>query len=221
MELPKIEKSHFSFNNDNEVHVWIASLLTDIDYFNLLSTDEKMKASRFKNVKEQKIFITSHGILRGLLSGYVDINPYKVHISRNKYGKPLLHSEKKELRLRFNLTHSESLACYIFSWKHEVGIDVEYIDNSFDWTQVANQYFTSAELRKLNSTTTELQRNEFYRLWTRKEALLKAKGIGLIGLEQLEDNKLENYYIESFQFLDYQGAIAINNKTQKVQFFYL
>jgi 4'-phosphopantetheinyl transferase len=59
-----------------------------------------------------------------------------------------------------------------------VGIDVERVDQKFDWTGPAQIAFHHDERRFVEQAHTA-RRARFYRLWTRKEALFKALGKGV------------------------------------------
>src|SRR5204863_6423647 len=84
--------------------------------------------------------------------------------------------------IHFNVAHSEGLALYAFTRVGEVGIDVEFMRDLPDWEQVAEAAFSSYELAQLRACPAERRRDEFFRAWTRQEAVLKALGTGLSGV---------------------------------------
>ena len=85
----------------------------------------------------------------------------------------------------FNAAHSEGLALYAFTHVGEVGIDIELIRDLPDWEQVAGAAFSPHELALLRACPAERRRDEFFRAWTRQEAVLKALGTGLGGAAKI------------------------------------
>jgi len=81
--------------------------------------------------------------------------------------------------LNFNLTHSGGLALFAVACGTQVGIDLEEIRPDFVRDKLAERFFSRAEVAQLTSLPREMQTQGFFSCWTRKEAFLKAKGVGL------------------------------------------
>jgi 4'-phosphopantetheinyl transferase len=81
--------------------------------------------------------------------------------------------------LHFNLSHSGKIALYAFAYERKVGVDVEYVRGSLDNEELAAHYFSTYECSVLHSLPASLREEAFYTCWTRKEAYIKALGIGL------------------------------------------
>jgi len=148
-----------------------------------LSDIELEKASKFRFLEDQHRYIVTHATLRTILGSYLKTEPAEIEFISNDFGKPSL-SEKYE-RIHFNLSHSKGISALAFSTKSEIGIDIERIEPKFDFEMIANSHFSKAENHFLHAEKME-SRNRFYTLWTRKEAFLKAVGIGIgenIGIE--------------------------------------
>ncbi|MDR3185963.1 MAG: 4'-phosphopantetheinyl transferase superfamily protein [Christensenellaceae bacterium] len=107
-------------------------------------------------------------------------------ILRDLNGKPYFSncSDKKHM-LYFNLTHSGDIAMCV-TGASEVGADIEQIQKIP--TQVAKRYFDLTEQEKFFKTTLDKQDEVFYQIWTKKESLLKAIGLGLRGLGKNVEN---------------------------------
>ena len=90
----------------------------------------------------------------------------KLAISRNEKGKPIIKGYNGHL----SVSHSEDIIVAAFS-DHSVGIDIEYIKER-DFHALAARYFNSNEAKKINKESSE----EFYRLFTMKEAYYKLSG---------------------------------------------
>lgn len=204
---------------NHEVHIYVASLTPVPDlqptYFNLLNSDERERAARLISPRHQQRFITAHGILRKLLSRYLNTTPEIIEFSHGQHRKPSLQPPS----LQFNISHSDNLAVYAFTRTGEIGVDIEKIqvDQKLD---VAERFFSPSEILALTSQAATEQAATFYRLWSRKEAIIKANGRGLsqplasfsvaatdtVETLVLEDGKWTLYPLAADP--DYAGAIA-------------
>lgn len=214
--------SRTSFSLGKEVHVWLVAVHPASHLFRLLSTEERGVAARFKFRHDQERYIRAHGILRQILAGYTGVDPAYLSFNKTKYGKPVLDHVKVEETVHFNMTYSRRLICYIISKHSEVGIDVEYLSQDFDWGGIATTYFSPQELDRLENTTKKEQVSLFFKLWTAKEALLKCKGIGLNGVRDIhpEASDLGRYQCYTFcHEKAYQCSIAVASNVSRIQFY--
>jgi 4'-phosphopantetheinyl transferase len=169
--------------SSNDVHVWCASL--DIDILqskNLsmnLSADELARAGRFRFERDRKRFILAHAFLRVIIGRYLEINPHQLCFEYTSHGKPILSSNQGYDTLCFNMSHSNEFAIYAFARGRKVGIDVERIDANVDFEQIAQRFFSSGEIRSLESIHKNKRCELFFQYWTRKEAFIKATGKGM------------------------------------------
>lgn len=168
---------------EDEVHIWRASLeqpeTTIQSLRQRLAEDELAKSARFHFEKDRNHFIVAHGLLRTLLGRYLHMHPDQLHFHVNAYGKPSLDPAFHEQPVNFNLSHSHKLALYAFTFRRHVGIDVEYMRPHVEFEQVARHSFSPVEQRVLHALSIEARPQAFYRCWTRKEAYIKARGMGL------------------------------------------
>jgi medium-chain acyl-[acyl-carrier-protein] hydrolase len=165
----------------NDVHVWRAPLeqpppsLEALEQ--TLSPDERQRAERFHFPRDRRHFIAGRGILRTLLSRYLGQRPDEIQFCYNPHGKPRLCPETTGLH--FNLAHSHGLALYAVSRGRELGVDLERVRADFDGEQLAQRFFSPREAAGLRSLPAAQRREAFFSCWTRKEAYLKATGMGL------------------------------------------
>jgi 4'-phosphopantetheinyl transferase len=110
-----------------------------------------------------------------LLENYTGIKAEKINFLFNKYNKPFLNDHVIE----FNLSHSKDFVLIGFTKNHALGVDVEYINPTIDFFDLAPRVFTKNEQKQLGSISLNMQRFAFYQGWTCKEAFIKAKGKGL------------------------------------------
>lgn len=162
------------------VHIWLASLIENekdiLLYQSVLSQKELVRASNYKFSKDQRRYVLSRGILRCLLSRYLEQKPQDINILYSPWGKPHL---LQDLHLYFNVSHSKDYVIYALSSKYEVGIDIEYIDPTIDIDCIIPSILSSPQEFTYWQTIKEKEKiNSFFKLWVCKEAYLKACGKG-------------------------------------------
>lgn len=167
-----------------------------------ITSPEISIANKFKYEKDKSRYIIARSFLRKILSNILGINPLDIIISTNKFGKPVL-DHKKYSNIKFNLSHSGDIIVYAFSLFNEVGIDIEILDSTINHLEIAKNCFSSEETLFLKNSKNQFEMTDkFFRIWTRKEALLKAVGTGLLPelkqIDVLQDViKLDLFSIES------------------------
>lgn len=144
----------------------------------LLSSAERARAQRFVFARDRVRYVQAHAALRQLLAQALgQADPAALVFGARADGKPWLPAAP---RLRFNLSHSADTAVIALSDQAEVGVDVEHPHALPDALALAAAHATAAERAALATLPTPAQRAAaFLRLWTRKEACLKAVGSGL------------------------------------------
>ena len=90
--------------------------------------------------------------------------------------KPLC---KNNPNLYFNMSHSHEYACYAFSFNHQVGIDIEFMNTKIEVEDLLSIVTTPEEMFIFDRLDQDDKFYTFYKAWTLKEAFLKALGIGL------------------------------------------
>ena len=141
-----------------------------------LSAEETERIARFHFQADKDRFIAAHGCLRDVLARYVHCEPPELSFSNGEHGKPSLSSDE---RIDFNLTHSGDYALIATARGRKVGIDVERIRQGISSHVIARQYFSKAEVAELQALPIEEREVAFFTCWTRKEAYIKAQGLGL------------------------------------------
>lgn len=170
-------------NIGGSVHVWCASLdcvpAERGDLESLLSPDEKTRANRFHFPRDRNRYVVARGLLRELLGAYLQQAPGSLEFSYAQHGKPYLAGENAASGFSFNLSHSGDIVVYAFAVERNLGIDVEQIRADAAGDAIARRYFSAREIDDLRSLPEGAKLEGFFNCWTRKEAFLKATGMGL------------------------------------------
>jgi 4'-phosphopantetheinyl transferase len=141
------------------------------EYQSVLTAAERARAMRYRFEDDRRRAIVSRGALRILLPKYVEET---IDIIEAPGGKPHLGSGGIE----FNVSHSGSIVALAFA-DAPVGIDLERRRTMEDDAhRIARRHFSQAEITRLAAATSTDE--EFFAIWTAKEAVVKAAGIGLV-----------------------------------------
>ena len=143
-----------------------------------LSADERERAGRFVFPEHRERFIAARGVLRALLGRYLNRPPEQLEFRYSERGKPALDRADQDA-LCFNLSHSRDLALYAVTRQRQVGIDVEWVRADIADEQIAERFFSPAEVQVLKAVPAASRPVAFFTCWTRKEAYLKARGEGI------------------------------------------
>jgi 4'-phosphopantetheinyl transferase len=181
-----------------EVHVWLASLDRDVGVLEgLLSADERERAGRFAFERHRKRFIAGRGVLRILAGAYRLRPPEEIRFQYSASGKPALAGAGSvDDGLRFNLSHAEGLGLFAFSRGREVGVDLERVGDESAASAIA-AYLRGRENASLAGVEGEKRVRRLFELWAREEALVKARGDGLGGVNRstLQDSESARWVI--------------------------
>jgi len=165
----------------DEIHVWQAKL--DAPRFELsslhetLTADERDRAARFHFERHRRRFIVARGILRSIIARYFRIDAGGIRFDYGAKGKPLLAEPKVE-KFGFNVSHSGDLALYAFAPGADIGVDVEIIRPVDEMDAIAKRFFSPLEYDILQRLPQADRLEAFFCCWTRKEAYIKAEGLG-------------------------------------------
>ncbi len=163
-----------------KVQVWLIPLGIEASHgeqcLQLLSRDEQVNASRLKFSRHRNRYIAARAMLRVLLGADVGVSPETIAFAYGPHGKPILASHPA---VNFNLAHTRELAILAISRTHQVGVDIECINRTLDYDPLARRYFTAHEYANLQLMPAVDRQRAFLTVWTRKEAIAKALGLGL------------------------------------------
>jgi 4'-phosphopantetheinyl transferase len=141
-----------------------------------------------------------------------------------------------EYKLEFNLSHSGNYVLIVVAEEHKVGIDVEKIRPDMENESIANRFFSSREVSELMAVPPEQRKLAFFNCWTRKEAYIKAQGLGLslpldsfdvsltpnepviLRATRPDANEASRWTLVSLEFdSNYAAALAVEGKDFKLR----
>lgn len=146
-----------------------------------LSADERARAERLVRARDGRRFVRCRGALRAILGDLLGVAPAEVEFEVGPGGKPSLR-QPADSCWRFNVTHSGELALIAVTSGRELGVDVELTRPIQQSSRIVESYFTAAEVAEFLKLDEAERAAAFIRGWTRKEAVVKAQGVGLAGL---------------------------------------
>jgi 4'-phosphopantetheinyl transferase len=145
----------------------------------LLSKSEIDRAGRFHHERDRQRFTAAHGETRRRLAQRAGVEPASLSFGFAAHGKPFISGPDAARRWHFNLTHSGDFAVLAVTDGVAVGVDIEQWQDIRAGPSVARRYFSEAEQSVYINSAPSRRRETFFRIWTRKEAVIKALGLGL------------------------------------------
>ena len=140
----------------------------------LLSRDERARADRFVYDRHRRRYTLAQAHLRRVLAQLTGTRPERIRFHFGRHGKPLLPGGPS-----FNQSHSEERVMIAVAAEGRLGVDIEVLRAVRHMLGLADRNFAPDESARLRAAPASERRALFFRLWTRKEAFLKALGFGL------------------------------------------
>ncbi|MFT5782396.1 MAG: 4'-phosphopantetheinyl transferase [Pseudomonas sp.] len=161
---------------EHEVQLWLLSLHEGAARLAELTAEEQARAERFRCPKARNTFIQTRAGLRHVLGHYLALPPLAVALRYGPQGKPQLDVGMPALH--FNLSHSHQQAVIAIA-QTPIGVDLEWQQAALKWRELAAECCHPSELATLQAASDQQGHVQLLRLWTAKEAYLKARGEGL------------------------------------------
>ncbi|MBU2928312.1 4'-phosphopantetheinyl transferase family protein [Winogradskyella psychrotolerans] len=134
---------------------------------------EVERAHRYHQLKDFKRFVICRSILKIIIAQLKGLKVSQVYFEKNDNHKPYFPLDKL---LFFNVSHAGDYALIAIG-PCELGVDIECINPQFEYDEILTTVFSTEEINFINDS--EDERYDFYKLWTRKEAIVKATGQGI------------------------------------------
>lgn len=165
-----------------DVHFWFATTPRNSSAQSLaegpLSADEHRRANRFLSKPAKELYIFAHTLLRVTLARYLGLMPEAIRFRSTVNGRPELVSSPSGRELRFNLSHTDGLVACVVSHLF-CGVDVEAREPQINHSDLAEVVLSEEELAAWRRHPSSDCGERFMRIWTLKEAYVKARGLGL------------------------------------------
>jgi len=148
----------------------------------LLDPAEIATLQQIKSVTRRVELLHGRAQLRRLLASHAGLSASSIEIVAGPHGKPGAHAVGVPLLPDFNVSHSAQVLAIAIGHGANIGLDIERADPRLtpDLEGIARRQFTQTEYRQIMPQP-ELERLDcFFRIWTLKEAMLKAVGTGLL-----------------------------------------
>ncbi len=160
-----------------QVHIFRMKLdgVARVDLGHLLDSHEQARSQRFLFEIHRTRFINTHIQTRQILGYLLGVDPASLAFTYNEYGKPALTGSS----LRFNISHSQDWGLLAATLDQEIGVDIEVVRHEVNRSAIAARFFAPQEVQELQSLPESKQAEGFFHCWTRKEAYIKARGLGL------------------------------------------
>jgi 4'-phosphopantetheinyl transferase len=141
----------------------------------MLTPEEHRRVREFRFDVDRRRYIVRRGRLREILADRLRCSPCEIPLSCNAFGKPRIEG----VDVRFNLSHSSGVALYVVGRGAELGCDIEWRLPKLAVEDVAERFFSAHEIQSLRSVPHPQRVEAFFNCWTRKEAFVKALGLGV------------------------------------------
>jgi 4'-phosphopantetheinyl transferase len=140
-----------------------------------LDDDERRKADALPHPADRRRFTVAHGGVRRILADVVGAPADDIRWRRGPHGKPELVGPACDRQT--SLSHSDDLVVLAISRRRRVGVDVQALTPTLDAVRLAARYYAEDEATYVAAgDPAAVQVDRFVRLWTRKEACVKATG---------------------------------------------
>jgi 4'-phosphopantetheinyl transferase len=150
------------------------------EFRSLLTDAERARMFRYTQKMDQLRFLTGRAWLRQLLSLRWHMEPLQIKLQTTARGKLFVDADREQLpTVHFNVAHSGELVLIAFHSAVEVGVDIEWLDQDMNWSEVARNVFTPEDYRQWTTMPSEQKSRDWLRRWTLQEAVEKAIGCGM------------------------------------------
>jgi 4'-phosphopantetheinyl transferase len=167
--------------------VWIAHVSKALDSLVFLEPcldgRDRERAARFRFSEDRARFVLGRGLLRKCLGRYLQQTPETIELATTDRGRPVLPHDET---VQFSISHTHDLVAVALTTDAQIGIDLEFIKLPSDLPGLAKRIFSEEDFQAFQALPDRETLAAFFRVWTRKEAYLKARGEGIAeGLRQI------------------------------------
>lgn len=157
-----------------------------------LAIEKQQKIAKLHHTKDKLLSLAGLQLLKIGMTGFTDAPFSLQQLHFPQQGKPSLKAESSEID--FNISHSGDIACCAISDSTKIGIDIERHRQVSPAT--LEKYFNT-EMAHLNETT----HPDFFRFWTKNEAIIKAANHGSVfNIQDIQPEQEGGCYQNTFWY---------------------
>ncbi|MBI5853261.1 MAG: 4'-phosphopantetheinyl transferase superfamily protein [Planctomycetes bacterium] len=147
-----------------------------------LDDEERARAARFANASTLRDFVLGRWLMRSELAKWTGALAAGWRFPLDAHGRPIPRHRDRTApdTPSINLSHGGGLVAVVVASDGPVGIDVESVDRELPSRRL-DRFLSQEEHAALAGLEPLARRERFWRIWTLKEALLKARGTGIAG----------------------------------------
>ena len=162
------------------VHVSLACHpANEQDAWAWLDDSERHRASRFRHSGAKRRYVLCRAALRSLLCDALGCRNRQLAFCAAEHGKPFATVEGAQATVGFNVSHSGQQGLIALAPEGHVGVDVEERVPPRNLDLLAGAVLGPNERAEVTAASGAERLRLFFDLWTMKEALTKAHGMGL------------------------------------------
>ncbi len=140
---------------------------------------ERERWTRYHPGAPQRRFGLSRAALRAVLCQILNCSNEELEFGWVERGKPRAYVDGVPAPLHFNVSHSGDNGMFAISPDHQVGIDIEEINQVYRFDAIMESTFSPDEQAAVSTADRDFEPRSFFEIWTLKEAIIKATGVGL------------------------------------------
>ena len=142
-----------------------------------LDSSERLRCGNYLP-EPRRHFVLCRAALRAMLCQELDYGNDSLSFGEGEHGKPFAKVNGRPMALSFSVSHSGSYGLIALAQAGRVGVDVEQIVPKRHLNALIEAVMGPDERRELDAMDDRAKLHQFFRLWTCKEALVKALGTG-------------------------------------------
>jgi len=168
-----------------DVRLWFAALdqvpAHEFErYRSWFTAAESRQFSGFLSERRRQEFIIGRGLARIALGGHFNVEPHRLEFEADAHGKLTVGIPLEARGAHFSISHTQDIVVLALCGKYPVGVDIERIAERVEPVALSERFFSESEHEVLTKLEGASQRDRFFTMWTLKEALGKAHGLGVL-----------------------------------------
>jgi 4'-phosphopantetheinyl transferase len=195
-----------------------------------LSVPDRERAGRFRRAEDRARFVLGRCVLRTMLREHLDYPAGPLEFAFTERGRPYLAASPT---IAFSISHAGDIVAVALTTGSRVGLDVESVDRRIDLGPLAERILDASDLARFLALPVDTQPGAFFHAWTGKEAVLKARGVGLFGgvetisvpldgsaatVQDVEEGRATAWQLEPLPVpAGYLGAVAWDDPNKAVR----